>query len=242
MHVRHGTGYAPSAAAEKYVLAWHRKHRVGHGPGALLFHGSSDDATHVLSKPYGTGLPQTGIMKALTNAHVTCLSTDFGGLSPWANAASVARVQDGFNFLSQHAEPPFFLIAASMGAAVALNWAKDHLPDVAGLALLLPVADMKDAYDNDRGPGLRAQILAAYGSDAAWQAAEPTRNPVRFANVFTTKPTEIWYASNDPAAVPSRVEAFAASADAELNPLGPVGHNVSSAPTAEVSNFIRGLL
>lgn len=212
--------------------------------GCLCFHGASDTALSPHFKPYGNG---PSVMQAIADVGFVALSCDNGGAAPWANDTSISRAGDAFTFLTATGSgkpgaktDKCLVFAASMGAAIALNWAKSNLTKVAAMALCIPAVDMKDIYDNNRGPGLQASIATAYGGDAGWQAAEPTHNPKNFASSFAGIPIRCWYATDDPAIAIATVSTFQGlvGSSCDTVSLGAVGHTPGAIPSADVISFL----
>lgn len=242
-----GAGYSATAPTEKYLTATHRTYVADTARGCMLFHGSTATYRYPLSVPYGTGAKGDALLGALTRRKVPVLSADFGGLSPWAKDTAITVAGEGFTFFTtsaaRHAQVKadgVLLCGFSMGAANALNWAKANLSKVRAIALCIPVTDMADAYDNDRGPGLAAQIASAYTNEAGWLAAEPAKNPINFADDFAGIPVGIWYATDDAAVPVATVTAFQAAvgASCEVHSLGTAGHTASAVPSSEVADFL----
>lgn len=68
------------------------------------------------------------------------------------------------------------LFGGSMGGTSAALWASLNPTLTRGIGMVIPVLDTKDCRDNDRN-GFATNINTAFGGAAAFDAAEPTRNP-----------------------------------------------------------------
>lgn len=68
------------------------------------------------------------------------------------------------------------LFGGSMGGCTAALWAANNPTLCAGIGMVIPVLDTKDCRDNNRN-GFATNINGAFGGAAAFDAAEPTRNP-----------------------------------------------------------------
>jgi pimeloyl-ACP methyl ester carboxylesterase len=88
------------------------------------------------------------------------------------------------------------LIGGSLGAVALLNWASDHRERVAGFIGLVPVLDVDDVIDYDRG-GLGADL-----------ASRRTQSPMRHTEAFTF-PIRIYWRPLDHIIPPEVTHAFA---------------------------------
>jgi hypothetical protein len=167
------------------------------------------------------------------------LATDMGGPSPWGNNAARDRAIDTASYLRIRGASSESLVAAgaSLGTPAALYWALNHPFDVAAVALIVPTVDINDIYVNNRA-GLAARIAAAWGSASAWEAAEPTRNPINYAADLTF-PIGIWYAPDDPVCVRASIEAFAAAhGRTTLFSMGDVGHTMPPTALTQMAEWL----
>lgn len=176
----------------------------------------------------------------------------------WANPNSVTRLGQAITWLQAAGgggakAGKVILFGYSMGHALALNYAQQFPAQVAGIIGVLPVNDLDDIRDANRGT-FRAGISTAWGT-AAWTAPGTPplpagANPALPANQTNLKtiPQRLYYANDDVICTP-------ATAVALLNNLGPVctgvnlgntgGHTdgtVGTVSTADVLAFIAGHL
>lgn len=241
-----GVGYSGAAPTEKQVRAAGRSYVPGTSRGCMVFHGAPDDARHPLTRPYGTGDPGTGLMQALADRGIPCLSADWGGINTWGNDASIARAGDGFTYLTttaagfaQAKSDKVVGAGFSMGAEVLLNWAVRNLSKVAALALGIPATNMDEMHD--RGVSAAA-METAYGGSVGYEAALATHDPINFAASLAGIPIKIWYGNPDTDAVinPTAVEAFAAAvgSSCQLRSMGSIAHNANLIPTVEMADFL----
>ncbi len=187
-----------------------------------------------------------------------CLACDLGdgrqvtgvrsGPHSWGNDYSLARLDDAVDFLQSRrggARPgPVLLAATSMGAVVALNWARRHRAAVAGVLLGCPVLDLELAYREDRG-GLGASIAAAYGVRAPAPLPDPdTHSPARYAADLAGLPIRIYATGDDPVASDAgRCRQWAESVGDTVSviDLGPGGHSPVQTPVADALRFASGV-
>lgn len=178
---------------------------------------------------------------ALANAGFVTLLTDMGGTLTWGNDTARNRMIDGATYVRTRgasASKDLVIAGASAGAPTGLYWALNNLTDVAAIALIVPTVDMADIYDNNRN-GLAASISTAWGTGAAWEAAEPTRNPINYADDLAAIPIGIWYAPDDTTVVPATVTAFAAAhGNTTLTSMGNVGHTLPTSALTEMAAWL----
>lgn len=191
--------------------------------GVVFAHGSAKSATFCLER--ATGL--THLSRRLIDAGHYGFSGDNAGPNTWGNQASIDAFNGGPAKLVElgSASGKVAIVAASMGAAVALNWAARNPTKVACIVLIIPVINLSDIVSNNRN-GWAYLINAAYGT---W--SETTKgaayNPATqaIAGAFDDIPMLIFYGTSDTGCVPSQTEAFAANVgpSATLVPM-PFGH------------------
>lgn len=110
------------------------------------------------------------------------------------------------------------LLSISMGHALSLTYAQANPANVASIAGILPVNDLDDIRDNDRGAaGYRAGISTAWGT-AAWTAPNTpplpaAANPAKPANQtnLLAIPQRIYYAQDDVICTPATSVALIAN-------------------------------
>lgn len=187
-----------------------------HGAGGLTFNAVRDYQGQSALAEYG--LPAA--------------SADLGGPSHWGNDAAVAAIDDLWLLMRNKwavAADKVLLLAGSMGNLVAFNYLRANPGKVAAVASLLPAVDL--AYFHDVNPEANAdpaEIEAAYGGLAAYQAALPTHSPaVHKASGAPAKsvPIRIWSSTNDPLIPNATAAQFAADVGASTASLGAVGHS-----------------
>jgi pimeloyl-ACP methyl ester carboxylesterase len=141
----------------------------------------------------------------------------------------------------------FFAYGGSMGSLPLLSYLislANPASVCAAVALAIPVLDVDDAYQADKG-GFRATIGAAYG--VTFPTALPaiaTHSPVAYNPPDLAKlsmPITIWSASDDPLASPTaQCRTWARKVpNATVVDLGAVGHSGTTVPPADVVAFFR---
>lgn len=202
---QYGSGFV---ANESHVDMFSRFYRAdGTTIGVLAGHGAGGLSNVWLA---GSVFP---LVKPIADRYPV-VAGDFGGAYSWGNDTAIDAVASGKTRLQGALGAKagkVLLYGISMGGAVVLNWARQHLDDVAGILLIKPAVGIEDIRANNRD-GLAAGIEAAYGGNAGWQAAKPTHNPVQYAAELDGIPIHIWYAEDDETTIPGRVLAFAADA------------------------------
>lgn len=184
--------------------------------------------------------PLRAVSEPIAKQHPIC---SFAAAGTWGNDVSIARVEALRSWLAGAYgvdDASFFLVVVSHGAAIALNWARQHPELVEAVALVIPAVDVEDIRANNRGNNYQASIEAAYGDNATWQAQRATHNPMDYAGELTGLPIKAWYADDDPICLASRVDAFAAASGAERRSIGAVGHDAATVDGDEVLAFLDG--
>lgn len=226
-----------AASGDQVLVMLDRLQQVGAGRAAVWAH-------------YRGGLPTDVWLgdtyrvhgQALNALGLPLISGAFGGPTHWGTDTAQARVDEAVGILGS-AEfaaktDKVVLLGISMGALLALNWARANPAKVACLALMYPVTDL--AYMHDTAAlGFTAEIEAAYGGAAGYQAALATHNPQANAAAYEGMPIKMWYSDAD-ASVGDTPAAFAAAVDTvEPRVLpGAVHTDLSVIPTAEVQAFV----
>lgn len=230
-------------ANEGHVVLQSRTHRPNATvPGVVWCHGHTS-ATYPSTTVQTQG-PDAGTIPYALAEKWPLISADLGG-NVWGNDTAIARVGLSKTYLQGTAayQPQakaggVFLVGGSMGAAAALNWARQNLSSVKAIALLIPAVDVDDIHDNNRN-GYAAEIETAYTNLAGWDAAVSTHNPVTYAAELTGIPIKVWYSSSDPICVPATASAFATASGATLRSLGAVGHTSATVDASEITDFFQ---
>lgn len=243
--MRSSFGTGRYAASENDVFLAEPAGWAGGVRGALYFHVAGATASTFMDSTL-TG--ELHLIAAIAKQYPV-LSIDAGGQS-WGNATALARAADGQTRLQGTPITPngpygakagkIILIGSSMGAQLALNYAKANPTLVACVVGIIPVVDVQDIVTNNRA-GLAASVNAAYGGAYSNATYGATYNPAVYAASYNI-PTQLWYASDDTTTIASAVTAFAAAAqNVTATSVGALGHTsaaVEAVPRASVLSFI----
>lgn len=221
--------------------------RSEHGGGLCLLADRLDPAT-----PAGTAclyfwgrgntaatLPTAywnGIARDVAEAGFPVLSSDFASSTHWGRDTAISAV-DATLAAYGRADEPVVLLGISMGAQLALNWARQHPERVQAIALVTPAVDVEDIRANNRN-GYAAEIAAAYTDNTGWQAARATHNPADYAAELTGVPIRAWYSTDDAVISAGTVTSFASAAGGDTVSLGAVGHTAGSLDGQDVADFL----
>lgn len=205
-------------------------------PGVLAFHGATNTAWTLPDDGVWYGVPA-----AVANAGFTMLAAGYGG-DTWGNDTAIARTLEAQSYLQGvmgGTAGQIALLGGSMGGLNAINYARAYPANVACLALIVPVVDLADMHDNNRG-GLAASIETAYGGSSGYAAAVGTKNPaVNTSEIAALNiPTRIWYSTSDTVTTTASQTTFGAAVGATMTSLGAIGHSMSSIVPSQVSAFI----
>lgn len=158
-----------------------------------------------------------------------------------------AEANGGFAVGPGAATSKFLAFGISMGALMLLNYLVSLATPssvCAGVALSVPVLDLDDLYQNNKGSA-RADIGAAYG--VTFPTAIPnlaTHSPAAYSSGNKAKlsmPIKIWAASDDPiASTTSAATTWAGTIGGNVTvvDLGAVGHSGTTLPAADLAAFI----
>lgn len=232
-----GVGQYRSAETHLFVTDRMYKRTATHR-GIIYCHGAGSTAI-----PADGGFGGAQIL-ALAAAGYPVISCDLGGTLTWGNDTAFAAVDDAWAYLKSAfgaKTDKVGLIGVSMGALTALGWARQHLSSVFAVAASIPVLDLDDVYQGNKG-SYRADIGTAHG--VTYPTTIPTlstRSPVAFGSSdLAGLPLKCWSSSNDPiATVTSLASAWAGAGSTKtVVDLGAVGHNGATIdPQAVVQHF-----
>lgn len=223
--------------------------RDGTVHGAIYCHGHSALTHASLSLLYnGLFLGDVGFTVAGSGRPV--FMGDFQDNS-WGNDACVSTMLKAWEWMDDElgcASDGVYLMGGSMGMLSACNFAHWVLggfsiagftaPDIEikAIAGIIPQTDYEDVRARNYS-GYAAEIVAAYGGQAAYDAARPTHNPIEYAAALSSIPIKLWYSSDDPACPPAIVEDFADQTGAELESLGAIGHSYAGMDRTQITAF-----
>lgn len=236
-----GVGYAASAPTEKQQIGSPKYAIPSTRRGVVACHSSTGDAAACFSQADW----KNHTARLAEFFHL--IAADLTNPQNWGNDDSQDRAEDSWTHLQSKRGVPSskcLLLALSMGALTALNWAHDNPTKVAAIALIIPVVNLKDAHDN-RGFDTLIDSASAYGSHAAYLSAEPTHNPSATGRqaALAGIPIHIWYSTNDPVYTPTVISDFvtavnAVGGNATATSMGAVLHTASGLNPDEILDFL----
>lgn len=146
------------------------------------------------------------------NGGVPSVAAMVGGAATFGNPTSVAAVGTDLTAVAAatgSSAEKVHLVGASMGAAVACEYAIANPTNIATMTLLIPLVDIVGLYESNTG-GFRAQI------GTAWGVTYPTPLPadadiLAQAATLSGIPIRLYYAPDDPLIDPADVVAFTAA-------------------------------
>jgi hypothetical protein len=159
----------------------------------------------------------------------------------WANDFAIAEIDA---LVARAAADPnidaskVLLHGGSQGSLHALAWGMRNAARVAAIACPLPIPSLAAMHDSPGAPSYAAEIEAAYGNLAGYQAAVASHDPDQNRAAFTM-PIGFWYSNNDPTAPPAPALAFAAAVGASVTDMGAIGHSTNAAFADEAAEFLR---
>lgn len=159
------------------------------------------------------------LLSALAASGHTLVSADLGGNSTWGNSSVTSKIMAARNFLLSKAgvaPGKIAIIGCSMGGLNALNWIAENKDLVSCFVGMLPVVNLTDVHDNNRG-GFQPTINAAYGGAYSEAAYGATHNPSTMAvsGKYSGIPMILYYGDSDTTVTPSTVASFSESVGAE---------------------------
>lgn len=225
-------------AGEGHIALLSRLHKPNTARGVIYCHSYGGDHAQAVD-----GIETEAVLSTLAVAGHPVLSCDMGGPSTWGNDTAQSRLSEARAFLISRygvTDTSVHLVAVSMGALVALNWARANASLVASVSLCVPVVDLADVHDNDRS-GLAAPIEAAYGGGAGYSAAVDAHNPAANVGGYAGMPIRAWTSETDTIALAAKAESFASAvaSRASVDTLGAIGHAVTGWSAAEVLSFVE---
>lgn len=177
--------------------------RDGTKRGVIVCHGATAVETRFID---GVAPQQQRIVQAIAEAGYPCLAHRQVG-DAWGNDAAIAKVALAKTFLQGTLgakSGKIFLLGGSMGALLAMAYARANPTLVQGLILFLPVSDLQDIVTNNRG-ALAASANAAYSGGYSNATYGATHNPTTFAATLSGIPVQTFYATDDTTVIPSTV-------------------------------------
>lgn len=187
-----------------------------------------------------------------------CLACDLGdptrpagpqsaGFS-WGSEAAVSALDDVVALVRDERVGadggPVLLAATSMGALVALGWARRHPGEVAGILLGCPVLALEDLYRSPTA-GLAESVAAAFGVDPGDELPGlDQHDPWRYAADLAGLPIRVYASADDPIASDTetcrRWAARVGGPGVSVVDLGACGHWPRDTPAGDALAFAAG--
>lgn len=179
------------------------------------------------------------VVHRLAEAGYSILASTLGSTTNWGNAAAATALGAlRSTAISTYgaANGPVGILATSMGVLAGLRYAKASPADVAAFVGGVPAVDLRNIHDVTR-TDLASEIETAHGGAGGYSTYLTDENPADHATTWSVLPMQLHRASNDSDVTASTVDAFGATAGAEVISLGAVGHNPSSIDADAVLTF-----
>lgn len=144
-------------------------------PPVLLLHGAGD----ALGMFNPVKWASAGIGDTLARYGFTVIAGEMAG-NAFHNATGMARMSTALTSIASIGgvtSGECYLVGASMGGGMSVQWAKQNLTKARAIYNLMPLCDLNDIYVNNKG-GLRASI------ETAWGVSYPTALPAE-SNLLT---------------------------------------------------------
>lgn len=231
--IRSSAGQGRYVAAEWDVTMWPISLPVADRPPLVWCHGN-----------YGTALADASTygneLRLLAQRH-TVIAADLG-FNTFGNDTGITRVGQVLDYLAaaHGLTAPAVLVGASMGGAVALNYAvrfPERVAAVVGIipALSLDAPETNPAFD---------EIDAAYGG--LYDPANPAHlahDPIAFAgDLPDDMPVHLFTSSNDPQCLPAHTAAFLAGRPQTMHTsIGAHGHGGIDVAVPMAVEWLRGI-
>lgn len=235
----YGTGRIQASEADAIITS--KRSQVGARGVVYCHQGGATALTPILSANTGTH----ALIRAIAEVFPVS-SQDQGAVGPWGNTTAQTRIGQQKTWLQaapvSAATGKVILVGISQGATAMFNWAIDNPTLVAAMLGVLPVCDLTDIYENNRG-GAQAGIGTAWGvtpPDALPAGADPAVDPSPLVGI----PCRLYYASDDTTVLPAKVTAFASAIGATATNLGTLGHTeaaIAAVPRPDVVEWLRSV-
>lgn len=167
MSVRSSLGTGRYVGSEDDVYAASTPAWAGGAIGVVYCHGANGTAKS--TRDYTAAPGELALIEALAAAGFAVVTADLGGPLTFANDTAITRVGQARTYLQgtrSAAAGKVLLVGSSMGAALALAYARANPTHVYAVAGVLPLLDLNDFVLNNRS-GMAASVHTAYGSRAA---------------------------------------------------------------------------
>jgi pimeloyl-ACP methyl ester carboxylesterase len=230
-------GVGEYLASERHIMWWHRLDPLTPNAktGVVIIHGAGADADYFLTDPLSNPIAPT----IVSTNRMPAIATDAGGNLTWGNSTAQTAMDATMTYFTSQlgAKDQVILLGQSMGGTTVLNWARNNPSKVAAIVLHLPIVDLQDIVDNNRGPGLGPTVPPAYGNPLG-DVIPPAFNPAANTADYVGMPIRIWYSTNDLSCDPGVVAAFGTAVGATMTSLGAVGHSITGIDYDDMAAWI----
>ena len=130
------------------------------------------------------------------------------------------------------------VLGTSMGGLTALNWGWRNPDRVATMALSVPVLNL-EAVGDENPSGVGAALIAAYGGQAAFDAALPTHGPEQNWDLIQplADRLHVWAGAVDPICLIGHANEFVEQTGCQYT-INPTGHDFDW-DTAAIARWVR---
>jgi predicted alpha/beta hydrolase family esterase len=227
------TGYSATASSE--LAAEVGPARPNGARGVVYAHGAAQTAKDIAGNVF-VQPPLFGL------AQIPFIAADLAGGTAWGNDACKARMDDAWAYLQSKYKAKadkVLLYGQSMGSLAVLTWALANPTKVAACAVCLPIVNLVDVHDNNRG-SFAATIETALGISGTYagNATITARDPFQNTAAFTF-PMKMWISDTDTVGRPADATSFAASVGAPTVSLGSIGHSLSSFVAQDAVDYLK---
>lgn len=205
-------------------------------------HGAGSDSTYCIS-PLGN---QDTLTQMIAAAGFEANSGDNGGPNTWGNTTAIAGVNAHFNqgqAWTSAKTGKVALVSGSMGGLNSMNWAAANKAKVSCIVSVIPVCNVDDIFQNDRG-GYKWTINAAYPGGWSQATYGANHNPITLSQTgkLSGIPMLFFYGLTDTLCLPTWPEQMAQQAgnNITLVPM-PSGHDWDSYASVDQPRIVEFL-
>lgn len=210
--------------------------------GVLYLHGAAGNAQTINRRDTSPG--EYDLVHGIVSAGFPVCAIDAGGAFTWGSAAATAAVEAGRAYLQASGAKAgkVAVCGTSMGGLTCLAYHRDFAANVACALGVIPVIDLEDVYQNDRGAqGFQTSIGGVWGTVAPASlpaGASPAQNVETYAGLKL----RVYYSTTDGICLPQLTTAFCDAIGEEHFSVGALGHSqeaVSAVPLGDVIEFLH---
>jgi predicted esterase len=232
-------------ASETAYVLWGSRAKAAAAQGVVYCQGSHSLGSALKGDTTLEYVVESGFVAVCGDLSQTTSQGTFGNDTARTRVGQLKSFVQGASSPLVAASGKVHLLGASGGAAAAINYARANPTLVASMYLVVPLVDLADVHDNDRG-GYAAEIETAYGGGAGYTAAVASHNPSASGNqaALSGVPMKIAYSTNDTLIPSATVTAYrdlvnAAGGTCTITSLGAVGHAATGLDPADVTRFFQ---